>query len=155
MIYNPQPPYEILQNKLIDFASMQNLRRFARYWDLIANSGNFVETTPLIWGAGTASSPHSPFRAFMRFSQWLHAQAGRTDSIALVRLMELFFEYLISELKLDPARVAQPLWRDYCRGGRPDKPSFLKPFLPASSQSTAASTRPDLPKRQARHLSKT
>src|SRR6266850_2142882 len=49
MVYNPQPPYEILQSKLIDFATMQRLRRFAKYWDLVANSGNFVETTPLIW----------------------------------------------------------------------------------------------------------
>ena len=49
MIYNPHPPYEILQNKLIDFATMQRLRRFARYWDLVGNSGNFIETTPLIW----------------------------------------------------------------------------------------------------------
>ncbi len=49
MIYSPQPPYEILQNKLLDFATMQRLRRFARYWDLVANSGNFIETTPLIW----------------------------------------------------------------------------------------------------------
>jgi hypothetical protein len=38
MIYNPQPPYEILQNKLIDFATMQRLRRFARYWDLSATA---------------------------------------------------------------------------------------------------------------------
>ena len=49
MVYNPHPPYEILQNKLIDFATMQKLRRFARYWDLVGNSGNFIETTPLIW----------------------------------------------------------------------------------------------------------
>ena len=49
MVYNPHPPYEILQNRLIDFATMQRLRRFARYWDLVGNSGNFVETTPLIW----------------------------------------------------------------------------------------------------------
>ena len=45
MVYNPHPPYEILQNRLIDFATMQKLRRFARYWDLVGNSGNFVETT--------------------------------------------------------------------------------------------------------------
>jgi hypothetical protein len=44
MVYNPHPPYEILQNKLIDFATMQRLRRFARYWDLVGNSGNFIET---------------------------------------------------------------------------------------------------------------
>ncbi len=55
MIYNPQPPYEILQNKLIDFPTMQRLRRFARYWDLVGNSGNFIETTPLIWSANPSS----------------------------------------------------------------------------------------------------
>src|SRR5580704_3321279 len=49
MVYSQHPPYEILQTKLIDFFAMQRLRRFARYWDLIANSGNFVETTPLLW----------------------------------------------------------------------------------------------------------
>ena len=55
MIYNPYPPYEILQNRLIDFSAMQRLRRFARYWDLVGNSGNFVETTPLIWGVAQVS----------------------------------------------------------------------------------------------------
>src|ERR1019366_10044456 len=52
MVDNPHPPYELLQNRLIDFPTMQKLRRFARYWDLVGNSGNFVETTQLIWGAG-------------------------------------------------------------------------------------------------------
>ena len=57
--WNPAPPYELLQNKLLDFATMQRLRRFARYWDLVANSGNFVETTPMLWthtGGGTPAS---------------------------------------------------------------------------------------------------
>jgi radical SAM superfamily enzyme YgiQ (UPF0313 family) len=49
MLYNPHPPYEILSNKLIDFPTMQKLRRFARYWDLVGNSGNFIATTPLLW----------------------------------------------------------------------------------------------------------
>jgi hypothetical protein len=31
------------------------MRRFARYWDLIANSGNFIETTPLLWTAPSAA----------------------------------------------------------------------------------------------------
>ena len=37
---------------------MQRMRRFARYWDLVANSGNFLETTPMMWRDG------SPFRSF-------------------------------------------------------------------------------------------
>jgi hypothetical protein len=57
MRYHPHPPYEILQNKLIDFPTMQRLRRFAKYWDLVGNSGNFVETAPLLWTkVGQASS---------------------------------------------------------------------------------------------------
>ena len=35
----------------------------------------------------------------MRWSEWLHARTGRTDSIALVRLMELLFEFLTVELQ--------------------------------------------------------
>jgi radical SAM superfamily enzyme YgiQ (UPF0313 family) len=151
MRYNPHPPYEILQNKLIDFATMQELRRFARYWDLVGNSGNFLETTPFIWG-GPASGI-SPFAGFQRWSQWLHTRVGRTDSIALVRSMELLFEFLTGELALAAPLVAQTLWRDYRRGGRHDKPAFLKEFLVADDSSL--SPRQNLmgiPKRQARHL---
>ncbi len=169
VIYNPHPPCEILQNKLIDFATMQRLRRFARYWDLVGNSGNFVETAPLIWSVGQASrlSPsksemnetgkmpvlRSPFAGFLRFSDWLHARTGRTDGIALVRLMELLFEFLTGELQLDARQVAKTLWCDYQRGGRHDKPSFLKNFLSTEEKVIPLrKTKTALPKRQARHL---
>jgi radical SAM superfamily enzyme YgiQ (UPF0313 family) len=148
MVYNPQPPYEILQTKLIDFPAMQKLRRFARYWDLVGNSGNFVETTSLIWGdqktpSGTSAELHlqssvadqegpsakSPFQSFMRWSEWLHARVGRTDSIALPRLMEFLFDYLTGELKLDRQYAARKLWSDYQRGDRRDIPNFLRGYL--------------------------
>jgi radical SAM superfamily enzyme YgiQ (UPF0313 family) len=174
MVYNPHPPYEILQNKLIDFPAMQKLRRFARYWDLVGNSGNFIETTPLIWNSGgkrsvaspcskgqgideavpaRTTAPPSPFQSFLHFSEWLYARTGRTDSIALVRLMELLFEFLTRELRLDPKQVAEMLWRDYQRGGRHDKPGFLKDFLSRSeSVIPLRKGKMTLPKRQARHL---
>jgi radical SAM superfamily enzyme YgiQ (UPF0313 family) len=148
MVYNPHPPYELLQNRCIDFATMQRLRRFARYWDLVGNSGNFIETTPLIW-----SGAPSAFGAFMEWSEWLYAQVGRTGSIALVRLMELLFEFLTSERGLAPERISPMLWRDYKRGGRRDKPGFLKQYLPAEEPvlPEKAGAR-ILPRRQARHL---
>jgi hypothetical protein len=153
MIYNPHPPYEILQNKLLDFATMQRLRRFARYWDLVGNSGNFVETTPLIWSpASDKPGTSSPFERFMRWSDWLHARIGRTDSIALPRLMELLFTFLTRERALDPSQIAQALWRDYQRGGRHDKPAFLKHFLADSIIAVPKGKRSIHPKRQARHL---
>ena len=66
MVYAQDPPYEILYNDLIDFATMQRLRRFARYWDLIGNSGNFLQTTPRIWREGP------PFWSCLEFSDRQH-----------------------------------------------------------------------------------
>ncbi len=146
MVYNAHPPYEILQNKLLDFATMQRLRRFAKYWDLLGNSGNFVATTPLIWSNGT------PFTCFLRFSDWLYAKAKRTDSIALARLAELLFEFLTVELKLNVQSTAEALWEDWQRGGRRDPPEFIREFVTERKAPRVASERNLLPKRQARHL---
>ncbi len=146
MIYHAHPPYEILQNKLLDFATMQRLRRFARYWDLVGNSGNFIAATPLIW-----SNHASPFNNFLRFSDWLFAKIHRTDSIALARLMELLFEFLTRELALDPKLAAETFWQDCQRTGRRDAPNCLKEFLPQENWSVIRERDRSLPKRQSRH----
>ena len=147
MVYNAHPPYEILQNKLLDFATMQRLRRFARYWDLVGNSGNFIAVTPLIWSNGA-----SPFNNFLRFSDWLFAKIHRTDSIALARLMELLFEFLTQEISLDAKAVAETFWQDCQRTGRRDAPTFLKEFLPAENWHIIRERDRSLPKRQSRHV---
>jgi hypothetical protein len=150
MIYNPEPPCEILQNRLVSFADMQRVRRFARYWDLVGNSGNFVESTPLLWAAGG-----SPFAAFLRWSDWLFQAAGRTDAIALPRLTEFLFRYLTGPLALDPRATAATLWRDHSRGVARAVPAFLNSFISEEARRAAASGRPPLaPRRQARHLAK-
>jgi hypothetical protein len=146
MVYNAHPPYEILQNRLLDFAMMQRLRRFAKYWDLVGNSGNFVGATPLIW------RDESPFTSFLRFSDWLYARIGRTDSIALARLAELLFTFLTGELKLDTTHAAETMARDWQRGGRHDVPEFLREFLPVENLLRGRTEKSSLPKRQARHI---
>ena len=111
MVYDPNPPYEVLQTKLIDFATMQRLRRFARYWDLVANSGNFpgvlgalrqraLPTTPVGRGAPTAPSL---FAEFITLSDWLYAETRETHGIAKARLAELLSRYLGQPVAL-PAR---------------------------------------------------
>ncbi|CAN5514021.1 B12-binding domain-containing radical SAM protein [soil metagenome] len=144
MVYSPQPPYEILQTKLIDFVSMQRMRRFARYWDLIANSGNFAETTPLIWGNA------SPFESFLKLSAWLHEQLGQTHAIALPRLAERVFEYLSDRRGLDRRTTAEVMWSDYSRGARRDVPEFLRGLVVAPDRRTRLAA-PTIPRRQARH----
>jgi len=147
MLYNTQPPYEILQNRLIDFTTMQRLRRFARYWDMVGNSGNFIATTQLIWGGSG-----SPFNSFLRFSDWLHARTNRTDGIALSRLVELLFEFLTLELSLDAKQTAEAVRQDYQRAGRRDTPPFLKDHLPPEPKRLPQKDNSGLPKRQARHF---
>ena len=95
MVYDPQPPYELLQNRDLDFATMQRLRRFARYWDLVANSGRFVGTAPLIWKDG---SPFYEFLAFQRLAlrrdrqhaQYRPAATGRPAGNVSPREARLF-----------------------------------------------------------------
>lgn len=148
MLYDPSPPFEVLQTRSIDFLTMQRLRRFARFWDLIGNSGHFSCTLPLILA-------DSPFHCFLALSDWLFQRLGRMHSIALVRLMELVFEYLTTVQHRDPAAVAAALIQDYQRLGRRDLPSFLRPYrqepdsAAPSSGSSASST---LPARQHPHV---
>jgi len=146
MVYNAHPPYELLRNKLLDFATMQRLGRFARYWDLTANSGNFVETTPLLWRRGL-----SPFVAFLDFSGWIYERLGRRHGIAPALLAESLFINLTTRGEVAPRTAAQSLWRDWQRAGRRDKPEFLAEHIPDAPANRARSPSPP-PTRQARHL---
>jgi radical SAM superfamily enzyme YgiQ (UPF0313 family) len=146
MVYGAHPPYELLRNKLLDFATMQRLRRFARYWDLTANSGNFIETTPLIWSRGL-----QPFAAFMDFSGWFYERIGRRHGIAPAILAESLFQYLTSRVEIAPRAAAQSLWRDWQRAGRREKPDFLAGHISDDAVSRPPMKPPAL-KRQARHL---
>ena len=143
-VYTDAPPYEILRNSLITFADMQRMKRFARAWDLVANSGNFRATTPRLWQDST------PFAGFMAFTDWLYGKVGAITAIALDRLTRLLFDYLTKVLGQPQAPVATDLAADYIRPGR-RPPSFLTSLvhkLPLAAQPTNPAT----PKRQARHL---
>jgi radical SAM superfamily enzyme YgiQ (UPF0313 family) len=146
MIYSPNPPYEILQTSAIDFPTMQRLRRFARFWDLVANSGNFLLSAPLIW------QETSPFARFLHFSDWLFAHTGKNHAISLHRLAELLFTFLTQELGQNPAQVAQLLWEDYQRGGRSDRPPFLLKHLPPAAMKVTRRNIHPAVKRQVRRL---
>ncbi|MCP5427768.1 MAG: DUF4080 domain-containing protein [Chromatiaceae bacterium] len=119
MRFNPNPPYDILSNDRIDFASMQRLNRFTRYWDLIGNSGRFRETLPALLG-------EAPFERFMQLSEWLYAATGQVHRIALKRLFELVYQGLVTQLGIEPDTAASLLGQDYRRTGSKGLPGFLQ-----------------------------
>jgi hypothetical protein len=164
MVYSPAPPYEILQNRVIDFPTMQRLRRFARFWDLVGNSGNFVETLPLFWSAGlagpsgrgqpSANGAASPFAEFLRFSDWFFAREGRHHGLALSRTMERVFGFLVEERGLPPGEVAAALVRDCRRTGYLELPAAVRPFAPPDALADLNAQRGALAqntRRQSRH----
>ena len=80
-------PYTILSTADIGFHDMQRMKRFARYWDLIANSGRFIRTLPFIL-------KDTPFERFMALSDWIYQKTNAMHGIALERLAALITEWL-------------------------------------------------------------
>jgi len=116
--FSPHPPYEIIATDRISFADMRRLVRFARYWDLIGNSGRFTTTLPLLLGG-------SPFDRFMRFSDWLHATSQQTHRFALERLFDYVQQGMVEALGIPPGQVNQALSEDYGRTELKSIPSWL------------------------------
>lgn len=123
MRFSDEPPYEVLQTRDVSFQELQRMGRFARYWDLVSNSGNFIESRPLL-----LSGAEGPFKAFFAFSEWLYQKVGRRSSINLKTLSELVFEYLVSINAGSRSDIGTVVARDYMRGGRADLPRALMPY---------------------------
>jgi B12 binding domain/Radical SAM superfamily/Protein of unknown function (DUF4080) len=109
MVYGEAPPYQIEQTAALDAATVRRLARFARYWDLVANSGRFQSALTLVLG-------DAPFARFMRLSDWLHRTAGRTHAIPTERLYEFVHGWLL-EQGTAPAAAGAALLADYQRSG--------------------------------------
>lgn len=139
MVYDPAPPYTVLATSLIDFPSMQRLVRFARYWDLVANSGRFANTVPQLLGV-------RPFENFMAFSDWLYTRTDATHRIALEKLAKLVAEWL-QVTGMERAAAAALVASDYA--GSTDGAAKTKE---QHKEKTAATAAVAAPSRQLRHL---
>ena len=142
--FNPAPPYNILSTSCISFPEMQQLSRFSRYWDMLANSGRYALTMQLILA-------DTPFWNFHRLSAWLYAKTRQTHAIAHERMVHLVHEYLIAERHLDPPAVNDALIKDYRGTGGRSRLRFEdeKALLPLPKPQKTKTHTPD---RQARHL---
>ncbi|MEA3155917.1 MAG: hypothetical protein QOK44_3506 [Betaproteobacteria bacterium] len=142
MRYNPDPPYNVLQTGCIGFRDMQRISRFARYWEMVANSGRFHGSLALLLD-------RSPFERFMRFADWLYATTGKTHEMALERLFEHVHRFLTTELGIAQHTAANALLEDYAASGARGRLTFA----PEACVRTARAARGTLaPLRQVRHL---
>ena len=126
---------------------MQRLRRFARYWDLVANSGNFVETTPLLWATERRRS--QSFLAFQRLA--VLRGSRRTHTIALATLARELFGLICRAEAASNREVCRGAGEDWRRQGAKDLPPWLEEHQPVVAN-RGESQRPSMPRRQAKHV---
>jgi radical SAM superfamily enzyme YgiQ (UPF0313 family) len=122
MVYSNTPPYEILKNADLTFKDVQIMKRFARFWDLTYNSGNFKRSVRLIW------EDKSVYENFYDFSIWIYSQTDSTWKISLERLGELLFRYLTEVKGLDSEFVAKNMLQDMLKLKGRAIAKYLKPY---------------------------
>ncbi|MDR3371072.1 B12-binding domain-containing radical SAM protein [Rhodoferax sp.] len=163
MLYAAEPPYTVQQTGVVDADTLVRFTRFARYWDLLANSGRFAQTLALLLGTpprGMASDKDgasaavvrvaSPFWRFMVFTDWLWQRTGATHRLTPEALVDALFDYL--NPSLPPNTVRQTLLADYTASGARSNPQALQGLLPRHPPSERH-TRGTLAARQERHQS--
>ncbi len=145
MVYDPDPPYTVRKTGAVDAATLQRFARFARYWDMVANSGRFTRTLPVLLAAA------SPFYAFLDFADWQWLKSGKTSGLTPEALVDALFDYLCTQRGLPALTVQQTLLADYVASGARASPQALKGLLPEreAPQLLGAKTLAD---RQVRHL---
>jgi len=118
MRYSPDAPYAVLATDRLSFGDVQRIVRFARYWDLVGNSGRFRRTLPLLLA-------DSPFSRFLRFADWLYARTGKTHEFALEKLCNHLHQFLV-ECDIDAEVVTAAVAGDYEASGAKGRLPFMR-----------------------------
>lgn len=146
MVYNSNPPYDVLQTKHINFAMMQRLKRFARFWDIVYNSGNFKNSAVLLFENGDV------FGGFLNFSDWVYTQTKATHKIALQRIAKLLFDYLTTHTTHQQKSIIDAFVKDFSTKERRNIPKFLHSAIGHTQQKVSPKSTNVLHKRQKKHL---
>ena len=154
MVYHDHPPFQILRNKNLNYETLQVMNRFAKFWDLYANSGNFKNLLELIRHRANQREVPSLFWEFFEFNRFLSARHAQSFGISLLSLVESAYIYLTTELKLDEALAKEILLKDYIIPGKRDVPRFLRSEDQVAAKNSPAfyAHQAAVPKRQQRHL---
>lgn len=117
MSFRPDPPYDVLDTDLIGAADIARIKRFARYFDIYYNSGNFPQSCPAIW-----KNAPSPFDVFMAFSDTIWAKTKQTHAFPLADSARMLFEFLVKHGGTDNEEAAILVETDFRRiPGRKDR----------------------------------
>ncbi len=146
MIYSNSAPFEVLQTSLMDFKSLQNLKRFSRFWDIFYNSGNFKNSIRELF------VDFEVFESFFLFSQWIFLKTESTWKISLDRQALLLFLYLVEERGKNEKEIAEKIAIDIKRVEGRKLPKFLRDKIDSDINFSSKKIEHKASKRQSRHL---
>lgn len=128
MIYSDIAPYQILTTSTLNYFELQKMNRFAKFWDLYANSGEFKNLLQWFHQQRETSDNKSFFWLFFEFNEFLSEHFSEIHSISLMNLAEKAWLFLQKKGVSDEL-AQQIIEKDYCFGAkRRDLPVFLKKY---------------------------
>ena len=104
--FNPLPPFNILSTDRVSFATMQRINRFARYWDMIGNSGRFKYALPYMLS-------DEPFDDFMAITEWIFNKTGQIHNFNLKKLFELLSQAVEAVFPEKHQKVIEVIEQDF------------------------------------------
>ncbi len=141
--FSPLPPFNILSTDRISFTTMQRISRFARYWDMIGNSGRFKYSLPHILS-------DKPFDDFMAITEWIFNKTGQIHKISLKKLFELISQSVEALFPEKHQLVIEKIELDYDAAKLKSLFSGLNLYAVEQTQSTSKNK---FLQRQQRHMS--
>jgi len=90
LVFNPEPPYELLRSDAMDFATLMRLQRFARCWELVYNRGHFPDEVCRLH----ARAEGAPYALYQALASQLALAEGKLFAIARPRLAALLNDFL-------------------------------------------------------------
>lgn len=151
MIYDADPPFTVASTKLMSFAELQQVNRFSRFWDMYANSGNFVRFMAEFRSQASATASGSLFWSFFDFVSFLYKRHGVNHGIALLNLVESAWIYSKQEWPDKQETICAALTDDYTSGKR-DIPYFLRVDETNKVKPAQILLKSHVPVRQSKHL---
>lgn len=140
--FNPLPPFNILSTDRVSFATMQRINRFARFWDMIGNSGRFKHALPHMLS-------DKPFDDFLAITEWIFDKTGQTHKINLKKLYELVSQAVEALFPEKHQQVIEKLEADYAASKLKSHFAGLNLYGGQQKETTSQNS---LAQRQRRHM---
>ncbi len=119
LVFNAEPPYELLHSDVMDFATLMRLQRFARCWELVHNRGRFQHAVQALHAACGGDY----YGTYQALAARIHAEEGKLFAIGLPSMTRHLRAHLAEACGLAAPEADRLLAADL--NGKP-----LKPALP-------------------------